>query len=536
MFCPKCGTKVIEGAAFCQKCGEKLNFNDTTQPAVDSPATPTRQASGASGSAPQKKKKKTLPIVLGIAVILILLLVIIASIGGNDEPSSQSQQPSAGSDAGVDLSKTYTNADAGISFRYPANWEITEEGDLKIVEMIDSDNAPGHRIWLQINDIIDTDPFNVFSGDTASIKAAVNEFHTFLSVEDSTISGVPVRVLKYRTEGLGGIEIVQNYYYTNGDDRYLIQCAYSESLADSCEKLFDDMIDSYTITVVTPVRPSSTEQILGVKGGTNSAYPGVTYGEAFENFFSNPSWRYFVGTQEGPDEDGDGEPDYTVENIDVVEFTGGCLYAGVEVTALIQFALDNEAGTFQPVYLSFNEVPQNMLMLSGLMDTVFSQAIEDLGGSTTAPAPSQSIDSTEPTQEDHPSTATKSDTIFETDYYTLTIPASWDGRYAYEQDGSNLTFYELESYYDGWGGKLFGISLREDEEFLDFPGYYSIGALVELSDGGSAPTFLYYVVVSTPTDVQFSDDAAETYIEMSNNIDSILASLSAKGGYAIMTD
>lgn len=119
------------------------------------------------------------------------------------------------------------------------------------------------------------------------------------------------------------------------------------------------------------------EHVTGVKGGTNSAYPGITYEEAFENFFSNPTWRYFVGTQDGPDNDGDGEPDYTVENVDVVEFTGGCIYADVEVTALIQFVLDEEAGTFQPTYLSLNEIPQNMLMLSGLMETVFTQAVEN---------------------------------------------------------------------------------------------------------------------------------------------------------------
>ena len=272
------------------------------------------------------------------------------------------------------------------------------------------------------------------------------------------------------------------------------------------------------------------EHVTAVKGGTNSAYPGITYEEAFENFFSTPTWQYFVGTQEGPDDDGDGEPDYTVENVDVVEFTGGCLYADVEVTALIQFVLDEEAGTFQPTYLSFNDVPQSMLMLGGLMETVFTQAVEDGVGNGTA----QTASTSEPSQENHPGTETKSDTVLETDYYTITIPASWDGRYTYEQDGNNLTFYEVSSYENGWGGKLFGISLREDEEFLEFPGYYSMGALVELVDG-TAPNFLYYVSVSTPTNVQFSDDAAETYTEMYESKDTILDSLSTKDGYTIIT-
>ena len=59
-----------------------------------------------------------------------------------------------------------------------------------------------------------------------------------------------------------------------------------------------------------------------VKNGTNSNYPTVTYGEAFDEFFENPSWRYFTGTQDGPDDDGDGEPDYTKDDVDVIEFAG----------------------------------------------------------------------------------------------------------------------------------------------------------------------------------------------------------------------
>lgn len=106
------------------------------------------------------------------------------------------------------------------------------------------------------------------------------------------------------------------------------------------------------------------ENVLAVKEAVNSHYPGdITYGDAFEEFFTDPSWKYFKGSQEGPDDDGDGEPDYTIDDIDVVEFTGGCTYQDVEVTALIQFTLDKEEGTFEAVYLSFNDVPQSTLML-----------------------------------------------------------------------------------------------------------------------------------------------------------------------------
>ncbi len=117
--------------------------------------------------------------------------------------------------------------------------------------------------------------------------------------------------------------------------------------------------------------PSEDIHVLGVKGGTPVDYPGKTYGEAFENFFGSPTWKYFVGTKEGADEDGDGRPDYIEKNVEIVEFTGRCLYQDVEVTALIQFTLNEEDDTFEATYLSFNEVPQSMYMLSVLLETVF---------------------------------------------------------------------------------------------------------------------------------------------------------------------
>lgn len=122
---------------------------------------------------------------------------------------------------------------------------------------------------------------------------------------------------------------------------------------------------------VANVAQAEDEHVLAVKGGVNTNYPDKTYGEAFDAFFSAPTWKYFKGTKESSDEDGDGNPDSEEENVDVVEFTGYCTYQDVDVKAVIQFTL-NDDDTFTASYLSFNEVPQNMLMLSQLLDTVFT--------------------------------------------------------------------------------------------------------------------------------------------------------------------
>ena len=129
----------------------------------------------------------------------------------------------------------------------------------------------------------------------------------------------------------------------------------------------DDIADQ-----VVNVVQAEDEHVLAVKGGTPNAYPDKTYEEAFENFFGSPTWKYFVGTKEGPDEDGDGNPDYIEEDVDIVEFTGYCTYQDVEVKALIQFTLSKEDDTFEATYLSFNDVPQNMFMLAAVLEAAFT--------------------------------------------------------------------------------------------------------------------------------------------------------------------
>ncbi len=110
------------------------------------------------------------------------------------------------------------------------------------------------------------------------------------------------------------------------------------------------------------IAQADNEYVLSVKGGSPKAYPDITYEEAFESFFGSPTWTYFQGTREEDD-----------TQYDVVEFTGDCVYADVEVKALIQFTIDEEQGTFEATYLSFNDVPQTDVVLGALLEKVFTE-------------------------------------------------------------------------------------------------------------------------------------------------------------------
>ena len=91
-----------------------------------------------------------------------------------------------------------------------------------------------------------------------------------------------------------------------------------------------------------------------IKDARNSTY-GVTYGKAFDSFFTNPRWEYFKAST--------GE--------DVVEFTGGFLYSGSPATAKIQFVIDLKEGTFTAYHLSINGEAQSRLLLAAMIQKVF---------------------------------------------------------------------------------------------------------------------------------------------------------------------
>ena len=143
-------------------------------------------------------------------------------------------------------------------------------------------------------------------------------------------------------------------------------------IACDTDKAIDDAVDK-----VADVVQSENKYVVAVKGSSPEEYPKITYEEAFEAFFGNPKWTYFKGTRKGPDEDGDGKEDYTEDDLDVVEFTGSCVYADAEVEALIQFELDMDAGMFEVAYLSFNDVPQSNYIMYALIEKVFASYSEE---------------------------------------------------------------------------------------------------------------------------------------------------------------
>ncbi|MCD8215930.1 MAG: zinc ribbon domain-containing protein [Clostridiales bacterium] len=169
------------------------------------------------------------------------------------------------------------------------------------------------------------------------------------------------------------IFILGTIIFDSGDNKTNTDSSYDTDITDydyDYEYDLDDDSDNnsnsnYDYGTDTTDEVCADLVINSVKNAVNSNYPNTTYGEAFDSFFAYPNWEYFIGSTEDSDEEHK-----------IVEFTGNCTYQDVEVEALLQFTLyDN--GTFKATYLSFNDVPQNELMIDTLIKTAFDNTLPE---------------------------------------------------------------------------------------------------------------------------------------------------------------
>lgn len=125
-------------------------------------------------------------------------------------------------------------------------------------------------------------------------------------------------------------------------------------------------------------------------------------------------------------------------------------------------------------------------------------------------------------------TQSNPDIVIDTEYYTLSTPSSWEDDCFYEiTDGEsysyNLSFYDKASYDAINGGWLFSIKLlTEFEDYSVYPNYDVLGSLEVYRIG------LYNIVVIYPTDVQYSEETAWNYNQLSAQIPSLLKTIDFK--------
>lgn len=114
----------------------------------------------------------------------------------------------------------------------------------------------------------------------------------------------------------------------------------------------------FIFTIIMP-RVVTSQKVEIVKDGCFTDFPEeqgyTTVGEAFDNYFEDTKWRYFVS------DDGS----------DIVEFEGIFLYCNKETHCRLKFELYAE-NRFKTDALEFNGVPQSNIMINALIDEVMN--------------------------------------------------------------------------------------------------------------------------------------------------------------------
>lgn len=92
-----------------------------------------------------------------------------------------------------------------------------------------------------------------------------------------------------------------------------------------------------------------------VKQGSPTSYPNITYEKAFNNYFGDCKWNYFVSDEEE----------------DVVEFNGICSYRGQDADIKIQFVLDVAHDSFEVYAATINGIRQSNWEIASIIELVF---------------------------------------------------------------------------------------------------------------------------------------------------------------------
>lgn len=108
-------------------------------------------------------------------------------------------------------------------------------------------------------------------------------------------------------------------------------------------------------TTASDVLNESEQALNIVQYGSFDAYQEMPLMIAFEEFFGDPSWEYFLSTDD--------------EN--VVEFIGDCYYGDEPVKVLIQFLVDVKKNTFEVCYVEQNGIPLEFEEWDALLEAIY---------------------------------------------------------------------------------------------------------------------------------------------------------------------
>lgn len=207
------------------------------------------------------------------------------------------------------------------------------------------------------------------------------------------------------------------------------------------------------------VTDKNNEYVLAVKNGHPLDMPDRLFGDTFEEFFGSPTWTYFKAE--------------TGEN--VVEFTGYMMYEEVKVKARLQFIVEEE--TLEVGALSFNEVPQNELIKSAVLNKVFEVSSSEQSTAPTKTTPSNSSEFTSKSEKEDFIEAENSADNNELEFLS--------GDYYYSDPNNPLNEVSVSIIDRQINGTIVINTMQDKTAFIEFNGTLESGVVkAEFEDDG----------------------------------------------------
>ena len=119
------------------------------------------------------------------------------------------------------------------------------------------------------------------------------------------------------------------------------------------------------------------------------------------------------------------------------------------------------------------------------------------------------------------------------DWFSVSLPGSWEGRYICERDSDSLAFRYKTSPADNEGIFLFMINVSEGPDDLENPGFGGEGIFYEVAKIEKNNN-AWYLMVSEP-DAYYGvpDELYDDYMEMAAFTESLGRSITGKNGYTV---
>lgn len=325
MFCPKCGTKALDGAGFCQKCGAKLISDTPAQPSAEATAYPTQRPGNVLTDVPKRKRSKKLLIIVAIVVAFIAILIAVNA----DDLAKRGEQARTDEEyidrqqfAAANLSEVYTNEEEGIFFKYPKAWIpihadrysewFTDVQTPLVVLANENGSTPENNSYILLSKfeaaqedieylLGDDEKFaEVFKSDAGNVPGDDLEISNTSIIE---LDSVPARIMM----ATSGDTKFQVYFYAANSNIYRLEFCWQEDSSGDKQKIFDAIMDNYTITANKKGEDESSPDSddlsynatsfgLCYRGVPVDNLLGISY-EGFISIFGEPDSSLFNGEE-----------------------------------------------------------------------------------------------------------------------------------------------------------------------------------------------------------------------------------------------